>query len=134
MWTCKKCYEEIEDTFDACWKCSSNELTSEKKTNWSVNGKYYIATVVWVSSLCYVILFCYLNRHFVFLRYIDELRGGYRTSFGILKEAPIYSVPISIFLLYISENQSTKLKTEKTKTIIITLIITILVYMFIKGF
>ena len=121
MWTCKKCYEEIEDTFDACWKCSSNELTSEKKTNWSVNAAFYIATVVWVSSLCYFVLFCYLS-------------SGYKPSFGILKEAPKYSVPISISLLYISENQSTKLKTEKTKAIIITLIITILVYMFIKGF
>ena len=23
MWTCAKCREEIEDTFDACWKCGT---------------------------------------------------------------------------------------------------------------
>ncbi len=23
MWKCKKCGEEIEDTFDSCWKCST---------------------------------------------------------------------------------------------------------------
>ena len=31
MWTCKKCNEEIEDVFDACWKCSTDEVISAKK-------------------------------------------------------------------------------------------------------
>jgi hypothetical protein len=24
MWTCKKCGERIEETFDACWKCGTS--------------------------------------------------------------------------------------------------------------
>jgi hypothetical protein len=24
MWTCKKCGEAIEDTFDSCWKCAES--------------------------------------------------------------------------------------------------------------
>ena len=126
MWTCEKCYEEIEDTFDTCWKCSSNkltsekeeatELTSEKKTNWSVNKKYYVATVFKVSILSCFVLFCYLNSVTTYPYY------------GDLKAVPQYSIPISIFLIYISEYKSTKLKTETTKAIITTFVTTILVY------
>ena len=45
MWNCKKCNEEIEDSFDVCWNCSSDDisedilntptpLSSPKKTNY----------------------------------------------------------------------------------------------------
>ncbi len=26
MWTCAKCGERIEDTFDACWKCGTSRV------------------------------------------------------------------------------------------------------------
>ena len=29
MWTCKKCNEEIEDSFDSCWNCSSDDLNKD---------------------------------------------------------------------------------------------------------
>ena len=130
MWTCEKCDEEMEDTFDACWKCSSNkltsekeeatELTSEKKTNWSVNKKYYYATVLGVTILCYLVLFLYL------------LNSNYYTR--VLKAVPQYSIPVSIFLIYITEYQSTELKEQTIKAIITTLIITILVFAFLEKF
>ena len=32
MWICKKCKEENEDTFDACWSCQKFSKKSYKKT------------------------------------------------------------------------------------------------------
>ena len=29
MWRCENCGEEVEDTFDACWKCASKPLGLE---------------------------------------------------------------------------------------------------------
>ena len=32
MWTCKKCKEENEDSFDACWKCQEDSVVGLKKS------------------------------------------------------------------------------------------------------
>lgn len=36
MWTCARCGEELEDTFDSCWKCAApseppSDLSSQEK-------------------------------------------------------------------------------------------------------
>ena len=42
MWKCKKCGEEIEDSFDACWKCTgSKKVKTTKKDNFSEGGEKY---------------------------------------------------------------------------------------------
>jgi hypothetical protein len=31
MWKCKKCGEEIDDSYDSCWRCAAEELPEEQK-------------------------------------------------------------------------------------------------------
>ena len=31
MWVCKKCNEENEDSFESCWKCTSEEIIEENQ-------------------------------------------------------------------------------------------------------
>ena len=31
MWVCKKCNEENEDSFESCWKCTSDEIIEQNQ-------------------------------------------------------------------------------------------------------
>jgi hypothetical protein len=116
MWTCKKCNEEIEDVFDACWKCSTDEVISAKKTNWSVNKKRYRNTVLYTSVSFSLIL--------IYLKFISK--NYFYLDMLILT----FSYPISIFLIFLNENKSKELKFEVGKAITVTLIITFIVSLF----
>ena len=38
MWTCKKCNEKIEDNFDECWNCFSDDNPLEINTDKSIDS------------------------------------------------------------------------------------------------
>ena len=56
MWTCPKCGEQVEDQFDACWKCSTpktgvpaaaseNPAGGDGKKPWRLTYKYFRGTL-----------------------------------------------------------------------------------------
>ena len=121
MWTCKKCNEKIEDVFDACWKCSTDEVISPKKTNWSVNKKRYRNTVLYTSAFCSLVLFIYL-----------KYKSKNYFELDILISTEFFSYPISIFLLYLTKNESKELEFEGSIEIAITIITTIIIFVLVS--
>ena len=60
MWTCKKCNEEIEDSFDSCWNCASDDLKKDVDANYTPlsspkKNKLFKYIKIYVLS-CFVVL------------------------------------------------------------------------------
>ena len=60
MWTCKKCNEEIEDSFDSCWNCASDDLKKDVDVNYTPlsspkKNKLFKYIKIYVLS-CFVVL------------------------------------------------------------------------------
>ena len=121
MWTCKKCNEEIEDVFDACWKCSSDEVIPPKKTNWSVNKKRYRNTIIYISLFCSLVLLLYMEYSSSF--YSKDIKKI------VLTESFSYS--ISYFLLYLTYYKSNKLEFEPIVAIAVTIITNVILILFL---
>ena len=66
MWNCKNCDEEIDDVFDECWKCSSNDniITQKfyKKKSYSHNNRLYKYLIL-IIVLIYSIINTYFGKY-----------------------------------------------------------------------
>jgi hypothetical protein len=62
MWKCQKCGEQIEDTYDSCWRCAPEELPDDQKDllKDSSEAKSGGRTIFWVSIvLGFIIVFLF---------------------------------------------------------------------------
>lgn len=82
MWTCPKCSEEIEDQFDACWKCAGPPdpigLPMDART------KTTLRQIVWVVSVTVLLGFAvlaYLFLHPPAYRFAHK-DASYHAEFG----------------------------------------------------
>ena len=81
MWNCKNCDEEIDDVFDECWKCSSNDniITQKfyKKKSYSHNNRLYKYLI-----LIIVLIYSIINTYFGKYGFMNnELIDAYNTVY-----------------------------------------------------
>jgi len=109
MWTCKKCYEEIEDPFDTCWNCfGSDESKTEtpdylstesrsrvinekdaesndKKSEQNNTSKYFKAIFVGLIYSCYQTFYLKYGSH------VDVMIDAYNSVYESIGHSARYA-------------------------------------------